>query len=68
MEFKIENNHSKDSHKGHLDNHTTVITSLNKAFIVGIVLNLSYVIIQIIIGLQIKKKLKKVYYSAKQKR
>lgn len=55
MEYKMENNHSEDSHKGHSHNHTPVITSVNKAFIVGIVLNLSYVIIQMIIGLNIKK-------------
>lgn len=47
----MEHNHSGDSHKGH--NHTTEITSHNKAFLVGIVLNLAYVIIQIIIGLKI---------------
>lgn len=49
----MEHNHSEDSHKGHSHNHTPVITSLNQAFIVGILLNLAYVIIQVIIGLNI---------------
>ena len=40
------------SHEGH--NHGTVeLTSVNKAFIIGIVLNLTYVIIQVVIGFRI---------------
>lgn len=38
---------------GHSHSHAPVITSVNRAFVTGIVLNLAYVIIQIIIGLQI---------------
>ena len=41
-----------NSHNGH--NHGTVeLTSVNKAFIIGIVLNLAYVIIQVVIGFRI---------------
>ena len=40
-------------HAGHSHSHAPVITNLNKAFIIGIVLNLGYVIIQIGIGLKI---------------
>ena len=41
-----------NSHEGH--NHGTVeLTSINKAFIIGIVLNLAYVIIQVVIGFRI---------------
>ncbi len=43
-----EENHSEQSHS-----HTPLITNLNTAFIVGIVLNFVYVIIQIVIGLNI---------------
>jgi cobalt-zinc-cadmium efflux system protein len=51
----MEHNHSEkeDNHKGHSHSHTPVITNINKAFIIGIVLNLAYVIVQIIIGLKI---------------
>jgi cobalt-zinc-cadmium efflux system protein len=44
--------HHEHNHTGH-HHHAPVITNLNKAFITGIVLNLAYVIIQIIIGLRI---------------
>jgi cobalt-zinc-cadmium efflux system protein len=40
-------------HAGHSHNHVPVITNLNKAFIIGIVLNLVYVLFQIAIGLKI---------------
>ncbi len=40
------------SHAGH-HHHVPEIKSLNKAFIIGIVLNLAYVLIQVIIGLNI---------------
>ncbi len=51
----MEHNHSekKDNHKGHSHSATPVITNINRAFIVGIALNLTYVIIQVIIGLNI---------------
>ena len=41
------------SHAGHHHHAPPVITSLNKAFVVGIILNLTYVLIQVIIGLNI---------------
>lgn len=41
------------SHHGHSHSHVPKITSLNTAFVVGIVLNLAYVLIQVIIGLSI---------------
>ncbi|WP_145859693.1 cation diffusion facilitator family transporter [Pedobacter suwonensis] len=41
------------NHEGHSHGHAPQITSLNKAFIIGIVLNLTYVLVQIIIGLRI---------------
>ena len=48
-----DHNHSDHNHAGHSHSHTPVITNLNKAFIIGIILNLGYVIIQIVIGLKI---------------
>ena len=44
---------TEDKHAGHNHSHVPVITNLNKAFIIGIVLNFVYVIIQIIMGLRI---------------
>jgi cobalt-zinc-cadmium efflux system protein len=44
---------NRQDHAGHNHSHTPAITSLNTAFITGIVLNLAYVIIQVIIGLRI---------------
>jgi cobalt-zinc-cadmium efflux system protein len=49
----MAHNHSDHNHAGHSHSHAPKITSLNKAFIIGIALNLVYVIIQIAIGLQI---------------
>jgi len=49
----MEHNHSDHNHAGHSHSHVPVITNLNKAFIIGIILNLAYVIIQIVIGLKI---------------
>ena len=49
----MAHNHSDQNHAGHSHSHAPVITNLNKAFIIGIVLNLAYVIIQIVIGLKI---------------
>jgi cobalt-zinc-cadmium efflux system protein len=46
----MSHNHDHD-HAGH--SHLPQITSLNKAFIVGIVLNLAYVVVQLVIGLSI---------------
>ncbi len=43
----MEHNHH------HSHNHTPVLTNLNKAFIIGIILNLVYVIIQLVIGFNI---------------
>lgn len=50
----MQDKHKHESHKGHSHSHIPEITNLNKAFIIGIILNLAYVIIQIIIGLRIK--------------
>lgn len=41
------------SHHGHHHHGPVTITNLNKAFVIGIVLNLAYVLIQVIIGLRI---------------
>lgn len=49
----MAHNHSDQNHAGHSHSHAPVITNLNNAFIIGIVLNLAYVIIQIVIGLNI---------------
>jgi cobalt-zinc-cadmium efflux system protein len=49
----MAHNHSTQNHAGHSHSHAPVITNLNNAFIIGIVLNLAYVIIQIVIGLNI---------------
>ena len=51
----MEHNHSDYNHGGHSHSHShaPVITNLNKAFIIGIFLNLAYVNIQIVIGLKI---------------
>ena len=49
----MAHNHSDHSHAGHSHSHVPEITNINKAFITGIILNLGYVIIQIVIGLQI---------------
>jgi cobalt-zinc-cadmium efflux system protein len=46
-------NHSEENHKGHSHSHTPHITNLNKAFIIGIILNLTYVIVQVVIGIRI---------------
>src|SRR6185312_1584823 len=35
------------------NHHTNQITGINKAFVIGIILNLTYVLVQIIIGLKI---------------
>ena len=57
MAHNHDHAHSGHSHQGHshLGHHHAppVITSLNKAFIIGIILNLTYVIIQVGIGLQV---------------
>lgn len=46
--------HSHDHHHGAGHHHgPATITSLNKAFVIGIVLNLAYVLIQVIIGFNI---------------
>jgi cobalt-zinc-cadmium efflux system protein len=49
----MAHNHSEEKHEGHNHSHSPIITNLNKAFIIGIVLNLAYVLIQIVIGLKI---------------
>lgn len=53
LKFMEEHHHHHShSHSGH-HHGPAEITKLNKAFIVGIVLNLAYVLIQIIVGLSI---------------
>lgn len=42
-----------EDHHHHHHHGTATITGINKAFIIGIILNLAYVIIQVIIGLSI---------------
>ena len=49
--FTIYPKMMEHNHDGH--NHAPQITSLNKAFIIGIALNLTYVLVQIVIGLRI---------------
>ncbi|WP_395066865.1 cation diffusion facilitator family transporter [Flavobacterium sp.] len=49
----MDHHHKQENHKGHSHSHTPKITSLNKAFIIGIVLNLGYVVFQVIIGINI---------------
>jgi cobalt-zinc-cadmium efflux system protein len=49
----MAHDHHDHHHAGHSHSHAPVITNLNEAFIIGIVLNLAYVIIQIVIGLKI---------------
>ena len=49
----MAHDHHDHQHAGHSHSHAPVITNINKAFIIGIVLNLIYVIIQIAIGLNI---------------
>jgi cobalt-zinc-cadmium efflux system protein len=43
----------KDRHEGHNHGKAVVLTNVNSAFIIGILLNLAYVIVQIIIGFRI---------------
>ena len=50
---KEENQAKHDSHEGHNHGTSIVLTNVNRAFVVGIVLNLTYVIIQVIIGFRI---------------
>ncbi len=54
MEHHHNHNHAGHNHSGHHHHHgPSKITTLTKAFVVGIVLNLMYVVIQIVIGLKI---------------
>jgi cobalt-zinc-cadmium efflux system protein len=45
--------HHDHHHAGHSHSHAPVLTNLNKAFVIGILLNLTYVVIQIVIGINI---------------
>lgn len=49
----MEDTHSTEGHAGHNHGHVPVIKNLKKAFIIGIVLNFAYVIVQVVIGLKI---------------
>ena len=48
----MPHNHSSDIHTAHSHVHT--FTSINRAFVFGIIVNLAYVIVQVIVGLKIK--------------
>lgn len=52
LQHNSEGNHDH-GHEGHHHGAVVALTHVNKAFIIGIILNLTYVIIQIIIGLRI---------------
>ena len=52
LKFMEEHHHHSHSHSGH-HHGPAEITKLNKAFIVGIVLNHAYVLVQIVVGLSI---------------
>ena len=45
--------HDHHGHEGHNHGAIVALTSVNKAFIVGIILNLAYVIVQVVVGLNI---------------
>ena len=42
------------SHSHHDHNHRVVLTNVNTAFIVGIVLNMGFVVVEVVVGLSIK--------------
>lgn len=45
---------SEDHSRSHNHSHSIVMTSINKAFVIGILLNLLYVVIQVVVGFQVK--------------
>ncbi len=45
--------HDHHGHEGHNHGAIVALTSVSKAFIVGIILNLAYVIVQVVVGLNI---------------
>ena len=54
----MDNQHQEEqrndhSHEGHSHGKVLVISNISKAFIVGIILNMAYVIIQVVIGFRI---------------
>lgn len=49
----MEHHHEEHHHEGHHHGKPTTITSVNTAFIVGITLNVVFVVVQLIVGLQI---------------
>lgn len=55
--MSLKDNHESHnhghSHEGHNHGKVVALTNISKAFIIGIVLNISYVIIQVIIGFRI---------------
>ncbi len=53
MEHVHEHSHSghSHSHHGHSHGHVAVLKSVNSAFVIGIILNLAFVIIEAIVGL-----------------
>ena len=53
MKKSIAHEQHEHHHAGHSHSHAPVITSVNRAFVTGIVLNLAYVMIQVVMGLRI---------------
>ena len=49
----MANEHHNHSHENHNHGTAVVLTNVSRAFIVGIILNMAYVIIQIVIGFRI---------------
>ena len=54
----MQNQHHEEqrynhSHEGHSHGKVLVVSNISKAFIVGIILNMAYVIIQVVIGFRI---------------
>ena len=50
MEHHHEHNHN---HHGHHHHGPVKLTSINSAFVIGIILNLSFVIIEVVVGLYV---------------
>ena len=53
IEKSMAHEQHEHHHAGHSHSHAPVITSVNRAFVTGIVLNLAYVMIQVVMGLRI---------------
>ena len=53
LEPNHQPNKNENSHEGHNHGKAVALTNINKAFVIGIVLNMAYVIIQVVIGFRI---------------